>query len=111
MYILGLSTCVFVINLLNICIMKARNKPAKGIAKVLYKVDPKKLSIKICYTSSSTIARAESTTTFENFSYERVKIKPEVPEQIGQLPAYVDGMFFFETEEEALEFIRRQIGM
>lgn len=90
--------------------MSTKSKLNKGSADVLYRVDPKKLSIKICHTSSA-IEKAEYTTTFENFSYERVVIKPEVPEQIGTLPAYVDGQFFFKTEEEAQEFIRRQIGM
>jgi len=90
--------------------MSTRSKLTKGEADKLYKVDPKKLSIKICCTSPTT-NRTECTTTFENFSYERVKIKPEVPDQIGQLPAYINGFFFFRSEEEAQEFIRRQIGM
>ena len=90
--------------------MNPRSKSAKGSADVLFMVDPKKLSIKVCQISQSR-DRSEYTTTFENFSYERVKIKPEIPDQIGQLPACINGQFYFKTEEEAQEFIRRQIGM
>lgn len=89
--------------------MNTRTKSAKGSVDVLFMVDPKRLSIKVCHISHSK-DRTEYATTFENFSYERVKIKPEVPDQLGQLPTCIDGQFYFRTEEEAHEFIRRQIG-
>lgn len=86
------------------------NHEGRG-ASVIYKVDPHKLSIKICYTEKAIEPIAKSTTNFENFSIEAVKIKLEVPEKIGQLPAFVDGLFYFASEDEARDFIRKQIGM
>lgn len=92
-------------------IMKKEGRGA-GV-DVMYKVDPKKLSIKLCYTTKAAENAVKYTTNYENFAFEVVKMKSEIeaPEKIGQLPAFVDGSFYFETEEEALDFVRKQIGM
>lgn len=79
---------------------------------VLYKVDPQTLSIKLCYTSTSDRSVAkERTTTFECFSYEGIATKPEIPTLVDDLPAFVDGVFYFGTEEEAQRFVKGQIGI
>lgn len=79
---------------------------------VLYKVDPRRLSIKLCSTSISEKGVAEEcATTFECFYFENIVAKSEVPAQINELPAFIDGAFYFGTEEEAQEFIKTQIGM
>lgn len=86
------------------------NQEGRG-GSVIYKVDPRKLSIKLCYTGKASEIVAKCTTNFENFSIEAVKMKSEVPDKIGQLPAFVDGLFYCSNEDEARDFIRRQIGM
>lgn len=79
---------------------------------VLYRVDPRRLSITSCSASISDEGVAsECTTTFECFYLEDVVAKPEVPAQLEELPAFIDGVFYFGTEEEAQDFIRLQIGI
>ena len=92
--------------------MKTRRGKLRGSdVDVLYKVDPQKLSIKLCYTSMAVEPVVEYATNFECFSFERVAIKPDVPAKLGKLPAKVGGMFYFATEEEAQDFIKKQIGL
>lgn len=91
--------------------MKMQNRQKSSGRDVLYKVDPQKLTIKLCYFTTAAEPVAEYTTNFECFSYERVTIKPEVPIQIKKLPASIEGMFYFATEEEAQDFIKKQIGL
>lgn len=80
-------------------------------ADVMYRVDPRKLSIRLCYTSKLAEPATKYTTDYEHFSFDVVQMKPDVPEKIGELPTFVDGVYYCRTEEEAQDFIRKQIGM
>lgn len=80
-------------------------------AGVVYKVDPQKLSIKLCHTAKMAEDGFARCTNYENFALDAVRMKSEIPEKIGRLPAFVDGVFYCETEQEAQDFIRKQIGM
>ena len=92
--------------------IKAKRKKSRGSGiDVLYKVDPKKLSIKLCYTSMAIEPVAQYATNFECFSFERIEVEPDIPARIGKLPAIIDGIFYCATEEEAQDFIKKQIGL
>lgn len=94
-------------------IMKVYKTTPKGSGvDVLYKVDPTRLSVQICSTSILDDQMAEEcVTTFECFYFEGITAEPEVPNQLDELPAFIDGSFYFGTEEEAQDFVRKQIGM
>ena len=76
---------------------------------ILYRVDPRKLSVKVFKIRSSDDVYNYATTTYENFSIECSKKPFQIP--LDNFPIEFKGLLYFLSEEEANDFIRTQIGM
>ncbi len=87
-----------------------RIKETLKVGEILYKVDPKRLSVKILRVFSSE-EKAESVTTYENFSLERVERKRFIQMVIEKFPFEFKGSLYFLSEDEANIYIKTQIGM
>lgn len=85
-----------------------RIKAALKVGDILYRVDPKKLSVKVFK-----IWKADeynyTTTTYENFSLECNKKRFQLP--FDKFPFEFRGLWYFLSEEEANDFVKAQIGM
>lgn len=87
--------------------MKTKDEKQGVGVKKLYKVDPKRLSVMSC----SVMSTENTATTFENFTLDGRRSISEFLEQLSSTPVCLDGYYFFRTEEEAQDFVKRQIGM
>lgn len=76
---------------------------------ILYRVDPRSLSIKVFEISSPDEIYNFTTTTYENFSMDCEKKRFQLPE--GLFPLEFKGRWYFLTEEEANSFIKSQVGL
>lgn len=78
--------------------------------KIVYRVDICKLSVSLCRLSDSQLNDSKKkATTHVNLFFENQHL--HVPIMIEELPAEIEGFYYFETETEAYHFIRMQIGM
>lgn len=79
---------------------------------ILYRVDPRKLSIKVFRISSPDEIYNFTTTTHENFSIECEKKRFHLPIGIGKIsfPFEFKGLLYFLCEDDANDYIKTQIG-
>ncbi|MDR1882751.1 MAG: hypothetical protein LBR26_08220 [Prevotella sp.] len=80
-----------------------------GSGDILYRVDPKKLSVKT-YRISHADEKEQTPTTYENFVMEKKERKPVwIPGK--KFPFEFRGSLYFLTEDDANHYIKTQIGM
>ncbi|MDU1889218.1 MAG: hypothetical protein E6767_00890 [Dysgonomonas sp.] len=80
---------------------------------ILYRVDPKRLSVKVFRISQleeklNKLFRIS--TSYEDFSIERGEQK-QIQLPVDQFPFEFNGRLYFLTEDEANNYIKTQIGM
>lgn len=78
------------------------------IKNVLYSVDPAKLHVKEFDTTRTSIQHG-TTTTHECFAIKHEDKSFAITND--KYPFEVNGVYYFKTKEEALNFIKMQIGM
>lgn len=83
-------------------------KALKG-GDVLYRVNPKNLSMKVFVVSGSEDVYNYTTTNFEDFSLKCEKKRLQIP--LDEFPCEFRGFWYFLTEEEANGFVKAQIGL
>lgn len=84
-------------------------KDALKVGDILYRVDPRKLSVKVFKIDNPEEVYNYATTTYENFSIECEKKRFKIP--FDKFPFEFRGLWYFLTEDDANNFIRTQIGM
>lgn len=84
-------------------------KDVLKVGDVLYRVDPKKLSMKVFVVSGSEEVYNYTTTDYENFYVKCNKKRFQIP--LDEFPCEFRGLWYFLTEEEANNFVKTQIGM
>ncbi len=87
--------------------MKSKN--ALKVGDILYRVDPRRLSIKLFRISKPDEVYNYTATNYENFSLECEKKRFSLP--FDKFPFEFKGLLYFLTEDEANEYIRTQVGM
>lgn len=85
--------------------MDLRN--ALRVGDILYRVDPRRLSVKIFKISSPDEFVNFTTTTYENFSLKCEKQRFQIP--LDKLPFEFKGLWYFLSEDEANSFIKAQL--
>lgn len=88
-------------------------KNALKAGDILYRVDPKKLSVKVFRISQledKLNRRSQVTTTYENFFIESSEEK-RIQLPIDDFPFEFRGRLYFLSEDEANNYIKTQIGM
>lgn len=83
-------------------------KVSLKVGDILYRVDPKKLSIKVFKVTPDEEVNF-TTTTYENFSLTCEKKRFQLP--FDKFPFEFKGLLYFLQEEEAKLYIKNQIGM
>ncbi|MDR2947904.1 MAG: hypothetical protein LBV71_01720 [Prevotella sp.] len=78
------------------------------VGDILYRVDPRKLSIKVFRITPDEEVNY-TTTTYENFSLPCEKRRFQLP--FDKFPFEFKGLLYFLKEEEANDYIKTQIGM
>lgn len=86
-----------------------RIKDALKVGSILYRVDPRRLSVKVFVVSGSDEVYNYTTTTHENFSLECEKKRFQLP--FDKFPFEFKGLWYFLTEDDANDFIKAQIGL
>lgn len=88
--------------------MKIKN--ALKVGDILYRVDPRKLSVKVFRISHPNEVYNYATTTYENFSLECEKKRFQLP--LSKIfPFEFKGLLYFLDEDDAINYIKTQIGM
>lgn len=87
-----------------------RIKNALKAGDILYRVDPKKLSVKVFRISRPDEVYNFTTTNYENFSLECDKKRFQLPFS-KIFPFEFKGLLYFLDEDEAINYIKTQIGM
>jgi hypothetical protein len=86
--------------------MKIKN--VLRVGDVLYRVDPRKLSIRAFKIVPDELVNYIAT-NYEDFSLRCEKRRFQIPS--GKFPFEFKGLLYFLTEDEANEYVRTQIGM
>ena len=86
--------------------MKRKDTLMNG--RILYSVDPRNLLIKVCNLSQINNGQ-EKSTTYENFSLDNESELQQLFKE--KLPAFIKGLWYFRTQDEAQIFIKTQIGL
>lgn len=91
--------------------MKIKDTLKLEVGDILYRVDPRKLSIKIFRISSPDEIYNFTATTHENFSIECEKKRFQLP-ATGKVsfPFEFKGLLYFLCEGDANDYIKTQIG-
>ncbi len=76
---------------------------------ILYKVNPRSLSVKVFVIRKSDEYYNFTTTDYENFSIDCEKKRFQLPQ--GIFPLEFKGHWYFQTEEEANRFVKNQVGL
>lgn len=79
------------------------------VGDILYRVDPRKLSVKIFKISGSNEVYNYTATNYEDFSLQCNKKRFQLP--FDKFPFEFRGLWYFLTEDDANDFIKAQIGM
>ena len=79
------------------------------VGDILYRVDPKKLSIKVFKIDSPDEVVNFTTTNYEDFSVTCEKKRFSLP--FDNFPFEFKGFIYFQSEDEANNFIKTQIGL
>ncbi|MBB4036248.1 hypothetical protein GGR21_002149 [Dysgonomonas hofstadii] len=77
---------------------------------VIYRVDPRSLSIKVFKISAPDEVYNFTATTYENFSMVCEKKRFQLPKNL-LFPLEFKGRLYFLTEQEANSFIKSQVGL
>lgn len=85
--------------------MKAKEVLKKS--RILYCVDPRRLSIKISNVIQL-INKKVGISTYENFQLENKENLDLLSN--ATFPVEFDGIWYFETEDEARSFVKKQMG-
>ncbi|GEM_PF-1101864 len=83
---------------------------ALKVGDILYKVDPKRLSVKTLEILSSE-EKKDTVTDYENFDLERKNRKRFIQMRIEKFPFEFNGSLYFLNEDEAIDYLKTQIGM
>lgn len=86
-----------------------RLKATLKVGDILYRVDPRRLSVKVFEIWKTDEVYNHTTTTYENFSLECEKKRFQLP--FDRFPFEFRGLWYFLSEEEANDFVKAQIGM
>lgn len=86
-----------------------RIKEALKAGDILYRVDPRMLSIKVFRVSSPDEVVNYTTTNYENFSLACEKKRFSLP--FDKFPFEFKGLLYFLSEDDANSFIKTQIGL
>ena len=79
------------------------------VGDILYRVDPRKLSVKVVKIYNVDETYNYTTTTYENFSIECEKKHFRIP--FNKLPFEFKGLWYFLCEEDANSFLKAQMGL
>ena len=79
------------------------------VGDILYRVDPKKLSIKVFKIDSPDEVVNFTTPNYEDFSVTCEKKRFSLP--FDNFPFEFKGLIYFQSEDEANNFIKTQIGL
>jgi len=82
-------------------------RSALKVGDILYRVDPRKLSVRTFKIGSPDEIVNFTTTTYENFSLKCEKKRFQIP--LDKLPCEFKGLWYFLSEEEANNFIKAQL--
>lgn len=84
-------------------------KTEKTLTNNIYCVDIRRLLIKV-YDAAHHNEEVCCTTTYENFSFN--KEQPQTDHlHLEHLPTIIDGVIYFKTEEEANDYVKKQMGL
>lgn len=86
-----------------------KTKAALKVGDILFRVDPKRLSVKVFKVAKSNEVYNYATTTYENFSIECEKRRFQLP--FDEFPLEFKGFWYFLSEEEANDFVKAQIEL
>jgi hypothetical protein len=86
-------------------------KNALKVGDVLYRVNPRKLSVKAFTINAPEEVYNFTTTTHENFSIECEKKHSQLPLDKVSFPFEHKGLLYFLCEDEANNYIKTQIGL
>lgn len=86
-------------------------KNALKVGDILYRVDPRKLSVKVFRINGPNEVYNHTTTTYENFSLECEKKWFQLPLEKIPFPFEFKGLLYFLCEDDANNYIKTQIGM
>jgi hypothetical protein len=86
-----------------------RLKGTLKVGDILYRVDPKMLSVNV-FLVNNVDEKQQSPTTHENFVMEK-KESRLIPVLIEKFPFEFKGLLYFLTEDDANHYIKTQIGM
>jgi hypothetical protein len=80
-----------------------------NVGDILYRVDPKILSVNV-FRINNVDEKQQEPTTHENFVMEK-KESRLIPMLIEKFPFEFKGLLYFLTEDDANHYIKTQIGM
>lgn len=80
-----------------------------NIGDILYRVDPKQLSVRVFKIGKPDEVYNYTTTTYENFTIECEKKRFQVP--CDKFPFEYKGIWYFLSEDDANSFVKAQIGL
>lgn len=86
-----------------------RLKGTLRVGDILYRVDPKRLSVKV-FRISNADEKQQTPTTHENFVMEKRESR-SFPMPVDKFPFEFKGLLYFLTEDDANHYIKTQIGM
>jgi len=87
-----------------------RIKYALKVGDILYRVDPKRLSVKVFRITPDEVYNF-TTTDYENFSVKCEKERFQLPLRNILFPFEFKGLLYFLREDDANNYIKTQIGM
>lgn len=84
-------------------------KGALKVGDILYRVDPRRLSLQV-FRINNADEKQQTPTTHENFVIEK-KESGSIPMLLDKFPFEFKGLLYFLTEDDANHYIKTQIGL